>query len=289
MGSILTFIVIHIIIEIAISILAITLNGIFMIALVKKKALHNPSNAALGCLCCSDLLIGLLGCCMSIHLALRIFGSSSGKIDTYIFFFDVRSLITCLSSMFVTMVNIDRYAAICHPFKYLQYATPKLYAFIAIVGCIFTILETCACILLDRFYRKNFTNVINTINFTVVTFVLVYCNLCIVKVTQRHSREIASIDRQDNGQRSRYQSDIKRYYIVALLVIIFVLCKLPGITVLFLPIVTSFENTAAFRYLALATNTICLVDSLLNPLVYYFRLQVFRNAIKDVFCSQRQA
>ena len=288
MGSISTFLVIHIVVEIVISMLALSLNGIFIIALVRKKTLHSPSNAALGCLCCSDLLIGILGCCMSILLAFLVFGTLPDEVHTYISVFEVRSLFAGLSSMFVTLVNIDRYAAICHPFKYLEYATPKLYAFIAIAGCIFTILEACACIVLDRFYKNNSTNVISTINFIIITCVLLYCNLSIVKVTQRHSREIASIDRQDHVQQSRYQGEIKRYYIVGLLVIIFVLCKLPIITALFLPIVTSFETTTSFRYLILVSNNICLVDSLLNPLVYYFRLQIFRNAVKDVFCSQRQ-
>ena len=289
MGSILTFIAIQNIVEMIISIQALTFNGIFMIALVKKKTLHNPSNAALGCLCCSDLFIGLLGCCMSMLLVVQISGSSSYKFDTYILVFQARALFICLSLMFVVFVNIDRYAAICHPFKYLKYATAKLYAVIAAFACIFSVAATGTFIVLTRFYEINSVYVIFIFNFTAAAIALVYCNLSIIRVTRRHSREIASVGRQDYRQRSRYQSDIKRYYIFVLLVIIFVLCKLPGIIIMLLHFVVSLETTTLFNYFVLASNTICLVDSLLNPLVYYFRLQVFRNAIKDVFCSQRQA
>ena len=288
MGSILTFIVAQNIIEMAISLLVLIFNGTFIIALVKKKILHNPSNAALGCLCCSDLFIGILGCCMSMLLVIQMSRSSSDKFGTYILVLPVRALFTCLSSMFVMLVNIDRYAAICHPFKYLRHATAKLYAVIAAFACIFSVVVTSAFYLLTRFYDENYAYAISIFNFAIVTVVLVYCNLSIVKVTQRHSRMIASIDRQDHGQQSRYKGEIKRYFIVVLLVIIFVLCKLPGIIFILVDLVGSLKITTAFHYLILASNTICMFDSLLNPLVYYFRLQLFRIAMKDVFCSQRQ-
>ena len=286
MSSTLPYIVQHCI-EILISIPIVIFNGIFMIALVKKKTLHNPSNAALGCLCCSDLLTGLFSIFLLIPIFFWSFGSYTGWSKAYFAVFHVRGGFSFLSVMFMMLVNADRYAAICHPFKYLQYATPKLYAAVASCTCLFAIVQCIFIIFVRVIYGNSSIYLISIINYLAITLGLVYCNLRIIKVTQRHRREIASSEGNDVEQNCTYQREKKRYRIVLLLVAIFVLCKLPNtINIFFLTFVK--KKCRIPLYFHLASSTIFLLDSLINPIVYYFRLQVFRNAVKDVFCSQRQ-
>ena len=289
MGSILPAVVLQNCIEIVISIPIIAFNGLFMIALVKKKTLHNPSNAVLGCLCCSDLVMGILSFFMLVPLFFWIFGySSPDDFHVYDLVFGVRSVFGLLSMIFIMLVNIDRYAAICHPFKYLQYATPTLFAAIGLCTCLVAIVLTSASIAVKTIYKTNSIYVIAIIVFVAIASALIYCNMRIIRVTQRHSREIASRQGQGDGQYSRYQNEKRRYRIVVLLVIIFVLCKLPNVILVFFIAVVKMKITISIYIFSLVSNTIFLLDSLINPIVYYFRLQVFRNAIKTVFCSQRQ-
>ena len=258
-----------------------------MIALVRKKTLHQPSNAALGCLCCSDLFIGLLSLLMVIPTFFWIFGSSSSdRFRAYQIFFAMRTFSACLSTMFIMLVNLDRYAAICYPFKYLEYATPKLYTVIVIFVCIFSILVCSVIIYIGQVSEQQSIYLIATIIVLVVAFVLAYCNLSIIRVTQRHSREIASSESHDDGQHRRYQCETNRYRIVALLVIVFMLCKLPSVIFSILTAVAKMKYTTPLYIFHLASSTIFLLDSLINPIAYYFRLKVFRDALKAVFCPQ---
>ena len=275
-------------IEIVMSVPIIIFNGMFMIALVKKKTLHNPSNAALGCLCCSDLLTGLFSFLLMVPTFFWIFGSSSDWFYAYSIVFEARAVFCFLSMVFIMFVNIDRYAAICHPFKYLQYATPKLYAVIAISTCLFAIVQGSAVIVAYTIYRERSIYWVSIVNLVAIAVVLVYCNLRIIKVTQRHSREIASSENLDVEHHRRYQNEKRRYRIVVLLVAIFVLCKLPNVIYVFLIFLVKMKRTVPFSMFNLASNTIFLFDSLINPIAYYFRLKVFRTALKAVFCSQRQ-
>ena len=289
MSSAVPAVVVQHCIEIVMSVPIIIFNGLFMIALVKKKTLHNPSNAALGCLCCSDLVMGLLSFLMLIPTFFWIFGSSSpDQFRAHDLVFEVRSVFGLLSMIFIMLVNVDRYAAICHPFKYLQYATPNLYAAIGFGTCLVAILLSSVSIAVKEIYKTISMYAIAIIIFVAIAFVLAYCNLRIIKVTQRHSREIASSQGQSDGQHSRYQSEKRRYRIVVLLVVIFVLCKLPNVLVVFLIVVFRIKITISVYIFHLVSNTIFLLDSLINPIAYYFRLQAFRNAIKTVFCTQRQ-
>ena len=164
----------------------IIFNEMFMIALVKKKTLHNPSNAALGCLCCSDLFTGLFSFLLLIPTFFWIIGSSSGWFHAYSIVFEARAVFGFLSMMYILFVNIDRFAAICQPFKYLQYATTKLYAIIAISTFLFAIVQGSVVIVAHQIYRTSSIYWISVINLVTMATVLIYCNLRIIKVTQRH-------------------------------------------------------------------------------------------------------
>ena len=283
MNSMEVFIIVQKTINIVISTFVFLLNGMFMIALVKKRELHNPSNAVLGCLCSCDLLMGILTFLLSIVFLELHFGVSLDQETVIHRMFQTRSVFIALSAIFMTLVNVDRYTAICHPFKYLQHATPKLYAIISTSASLLVVVISSSAIVLDILYNAYSFMLICTIIFIVITLILIYCNIQIIRVIRRHCRAVFSVSCQPENEQSVLQTETKRYRIVLLLFVTFIICKLPTIISLYFIYLFKVKPSGPLKYLLLTSEVLLLLDSLINPLVYYFRLRVFRSAIKEVF------
>ena len=281
MGYLAIFFKIELITEIILSIFITLINACFMVALVKKSSLHTPSNTILGCLCCSDLLIGIFSFLYLMLIMLDALPSFQ-HVDVYIATSRALAALNGLSSLFIVFVNFDRYAAICHPFWYLQYATIKRYSIAS--ASTFSLYSVCITIsvILDKRYNANSQLVIYNSIFIATILILMYCNWKILRVIARHRREVASIERISGVS---HNSDKARYRIVIVLVVLFLFCKVPGIVNFILFTRASFQMS--LLVLALVSDFLSLLNCFLNPLVYYFTIRVFRDAVKEVFRCQR--
>ena len=286
MGSITTYIDIYCSVELVLSFSIILLNGIFIIAFAAKKVLHTPSNSILACLCCSDLLIGLV---TLLIMSLAFSGVIADIYDAkYIFMFNLFVAALGISSLFMALVNLDRYFAICHPFKYLQHASPKTYTVISTSACIVFSLVIAACYILDGIYIYLHSVILIPMLIVGTTgIIIVYSNWKILKVIRRHQREIVSIERNCNRNSVGFQRERRRYRIIVILSVVFIFCNLPPSVVYSLIIVKNIQLTGAAFYTSMVADVLLLLNSLLNPLVYCFSIRQFRTAMKSVFCCQR--
>ena len=271
-------------IQIVLSVFVVFLNGLFIISLVKTGSLHTPSNAVLGCLCCSDLLIGTLSILFWIFSIVSYYGNRWINFEMLTALF--HGYMTCagLSTLFMILVTFDRYAAICHPYKYLQYVTSKLYAIISVCAFSAYVLVIALTYILDGVKSTLPRDVFYAIIVAAATIILIYCNWKILRVIRRHRREIASVERHINEQQSEFQSEKNRYYIILLLIVIFFFCTAPRVVWSF-----QFQNSnssVSFILGFIVSCIILLLNSLLNPIVYYFRITLFRNAIIELFCCR---
>ena len=266
-----------------ISISVVFLNGVFLIALVKKRSLHTASNAVLGCLCSSDLLIGVLSLTMLSISVLSHIGINYDLLESILFY--IFLLFITFSCAFMVLVNIDRYAAICHPFQYLRYARTKLSAVISSSACLLCAFVVVIAMILDKMYSTYSAAVIFVISVCAMTFILVYCNWKIIMVIRRHKREIASLGfcRHNDG----FQREAKKYRITILLVIIFIMCKLPPTLFFMTFVIWKVKATLPVVICGMLADVLLVLNSFFNPLVYYFSSSVFRNAMKEVLCGQR--
>ena len=279
MALLTTFSEIHFAIEIITSISIILLNGCFMVALVKKSSLHTPSNTILGCLCCSDLLIGIL--LFLVLIALRYVE----YIDISVAATRALNALSGLSSLFIVLVNLDRYVAICHPFWYLQYATIKRYSIISVSMLLLYSVCITISLILDKQYTTNSRLLIYSFIYIATILILMYCNWKILRVIARHRREVISIERHVN---ERHKSDTARYRIVIGLVIMYLFCKIPGIVFyILLSRARLRKSFLFFPVLVLVFNFLSSLNSVLNPIVYCFRIRVFRDAVKELLRCQR--
>ena len=287
MDSFIIIIKVHLCVQLLLSISIILLNGPFMIALVKTRSLHSPSNAALGCLCCSDLLIGIVAISLSAYGFWSIANIAPDGSHIYFDLFQALIIIIGLSSLFMTLVNLDRYVAVCHPYKYLQYATPKLYAIIFISTTLIYAVIISVSSLTGGIYRGYSKNVIIMFIIICTLLLLMYCTFKEFQVIRRHRREISSLGCQNEGQQIRFQYEAKQCQIVVLLVFIFAFCKIPNIILYVLLAVLEVELTLLLLIFSLLSDILLFLNCVLNPIVYYFRIRAFRNAMKAVLHCQR--
>ena len=281
MGLLTIFIEIEFAIEIITSISIILLNGCFMVVLVKKSSLHTPSNAILGCLCCSDLLIGIFSFFFLMLIMLEALRYVK-TIDVYIGTRTALAALNGLSSLHIVLVNLDRYAAICHPFWYLQYATIKRYSIISVSMLLLYSVCITISLILDKQYTTNSRLLIYSFIYIATILILMYCNWKILRVIARHRRQVASIERHVGES---HNSDTTRYRIVVVLVIMYLFCKMPGIIIFILFSRAEFQTS--FLVLTLVFDFLSLLNCVLNPIVYCFRIRVFRDAVKELLRCQR--
>ena len=280
MGLFTTIIEIVFAIEVIISISTILLNGCFIVALVKKSSLHTPSNTILGCLCCNDLLIGIFSFpyLIAFHYA--------DSRDVYIILATVLTALIGLSSLFIVLVNLDRYFAICHPYWYLQYATIKRYSIVSVSMLLLYSVCITISVMLDKGYTKTSRLVIYSSIYIATILILMYCNWKILRVISRHRREVDSIERHGGSHGGEiHDSDTARYHVVIALVIMYFCYKMPGIILYIFVSRTRFKMS--LYVLGLVFEFLSLLNCALNPILYCFRIRVLRDAVKEVLLCQR--
>ena len=272
-------------IQLLLSIPVVILNTLFLTAFAKKRPLHTPSNSVLVCLSCSDLLIGILSFILGAIDILRTIDKSIDTWTVYNVLFYKFLALTGVSSLFMTVVNLDRFAAICYPYQYVQYATAKIYVVIYISTCLIFTLLMCASFLFNPAYRPTYAVSAFFVVISTCALTLTLCNWKIFIVIRRHRREIRSVAR-DNSEsyRNGPQLETKRHRIVVLLVVVFVFCNLPHIISRVILVALNMQYKMELEIFAIASDVLLLLNSLINPIVYYYRIQVFRSATEEILC-----
>ena len=275
--------------QLILSTIVVFLNGPFMIALAKNSSLHTPSNAILGCLCSSDMIIGIVTFLMwscnipaLMDISLSNFTPLSTITQVYLVF-------TGFSAIFIAAVYLDRYVAICHPFKYLQYATAKMYSILSVCACFLYAVLVGISFLIDNIYNTLSIFLVVFITVSIAIIIVIYCTGRIFKVIRRHSREIASVGQLHGRQNSGYHHESKRYQLIVVLAIIFVVCNLPRIASVFVAILSGYNGklSETISIYAVVSDGLVLLNSVINPIVYFARIRLFRNAVKEMFyCSK---
>ena len=274
-----------------IAIMTIFGNGVFLITLFKTRNLHTPSNILLGALSISDLLVGVvaqtiwigeLACVVSEKQSSVFENLNYTAIWAFIFF----------SAIFITTVSLDRYAAVCYPIWYHAKVSCETHAILAA----FLLIASIALYCLGQFVIHKADTYIPDYMFTVLMgsslMITGFCNFRIFRVIKRQHREIRAVStglrNSSLPQRNSVNShDRSKTMIIAIITFLFFICYAPVIiTEAILDVLGIFKKSetagSLCRYWA---EFFVLLNSLINPIVYYARMKTFRKAAKDVFCS----
>ena len=268
-----------------VAIVCIVTNGLFVIALIKKRSLHSPSNTLLGILSTIDFLTGLIAMPMWIARATntfcincRPFELQWGTIFTWIF--------CSLSFQFITLISLDRYAAICHPYRYLQVASSSLFLRISGCACVLLIAVSAPILFTNRHEGNAIYVLCSNVLACAIVGILSFSNIRIFMVIKRQRNEVVSVNDENRTQIQRREKERKRSYLVLAIIAVSCVCMLPYMITLNLIQSANFRaNIGSYADIAsIEAWVIFLVfmNSAMNPVIYYFRVSYFRDAVREM-------
>ena len=270
------------IIDCIVAALTIFTNIIFIIAFLKKKSLRTPSNILLGGLSLTDFLLGLivqpiwmskLGLCLS-NIEFK-FTNDLAMVTSHYF---VR-----VSFQHVVLVTADRYAAICHPFAYLEKATCRRSLMASLL--IFII---------------NIAFVLVTFYFPIVNVLIFFCNVALYSlsallnlkiwnVIKKQRKELTNqvVPRGFDDGHFRRKKEHDKTVLTFIVMAAFFTCYFPMLIQKCLAHWGFLTSTTHLFLSTLWVEFFVLVNSLVNPIVFFARMKLFRDAVLQMFCSDR--
>ena len=274
---------IFLIFDVIVALSTIICNSIFMITLIKTRSLHTPSNILLGALCFSDLLVGFIvqPITISFFAILRINHTINIPLITTLSL--TFYLCTGLSFLCVVLISFDRYLAVCHPYKYHSKATCKTHIIlVSIAAVIWT------CFAGTRLFLAM------TVTFEIIRLSL--SALCIIVVIFSYARIYKIVSRlrrcmHADSASSCGGSDIqtqrrerRKSCTMAIIIGIFFVCYLPY-TALYVSHFIRRMFCLNSQFVNILSNWsvfLVLLNSLLNPIVYYARSREIKDAVLKI-------
>lgn len=264
------------------AILNIICNTVFFITLLKTSSLHTPSNVLLGALCVTDLLAGVL--CQPLFIALLLSNPGPCCIPLASAFYFIYDL-SCWNSFICTLlITLDRYAAICHPYRYRALATYRKYIY-STLG-IFALTTIHATIKFMNY--KNTEVIFLSVDISlqlliIMALLMMYCK--IYRVVLSHRQRIVSIKDAFVKRQSRRISlrELTKTHTVTIILVVFICCY---------ALRTIFDVKCILYYLgkidydlmlANWANFFVLLNSALNPIIYCARIEETRRAAMKMF------
>ena len=266
-------------------------NGMFLIALFHKSSLHTTSNILLGAVSLSDLLVGLIlepiWITLLVKLVQHCFHSSLFAIQLML-----TNAFIGLSFVYMTVISCDRYFAICHPLKYLRYATNK--QALKSTGILFLIMfgsSPATMFVANKNFRTGFY-ILGAIA-AAIGFLLIVVSNCIVLlvVIKQKSQVMARTNRMYAGDENiaNRERERKRTNIVALMVAVFLVCYLPSAVFYHYGAVDENRQLNSYRLTVFIwIHFLMCLNSFANPLLYCYRLRSIRRAMNETIHTIRE-
>ena len=267
------------------TITAIVGNAICITAIVKNPTLQTTSNMWVGALCVSDIIVGLIG--QPVYYA-SLISIITGQKTRKIWLASTNGtiLLTNTSFFIAYFVTVDRYVAICHPFMYARLATKKkciFGAFLAIVLSIPTICVNNFAPGMIRYYIPAIMVVI------VVQIIVYYCRIYATILKQRRHIASVTVNSEERVEYRRRSIEKRRAYTIGIIISFMLISYGPmsGVKIL-------LEDTGSYYICRMSEKTIVaiswgqffvLLNSAMNPIIYCFRMQDIRNAVRRMFAG----
>ena len=275
------------------AVLAILGNCVIIAAFYRFVSLRTPSNLLLLGLSFCDLFVGLVTQPLFVaETALVAANSAVGCTlkDLYVIFL---FLFSSASMLHVCLISVERSIAIVHPFKHQFFITKKKLLVVFVVFWISWALLT----IFTR--REHGGGLIGYSRMAFVIFsalVVLVINIRLWIEARRHSALIRLVENslqsystsaessENRGVRAMTQTarDTKAAKTIVLIIGVMILCNLPLIATFTARKFYNVRGRVA-TLLWFAANTIVLLTSALNPVIYFWRRKEFRISVRRMF------
>ena len=272
------------------SVPTVLLNALVIFAVATRRPIRTNSNILLACLAGNDLLAGLVVQPIAVAVDLkRILGA--GPFCPLEKTYSGTVLVFAVSSLFhLVLISIDRYIAIKKPLRYQDIVTKRRITTAVLLSWAITVFAAIPEIILASIDRK--TNIYSTfynvtgITIGIIAFLLivtiVFSYGYIFSETRRQKKRFQT-EQLTQEEVKRIKKDNKAANTLAIILAALVLTFLPSvITTIFL---TFSDNIAEPRVMSVLTrwnDTLLLLGSLCNPIIYCWRTKKLRRAFLEI-------
>ena len=259
----------------------IMINIVTIHALRKASFPEKPLKTLLLSLTISDLGVGLLGQPLYIVEQVEELRCSVTDNATSIVSATVHNLLLLTSFGSIMALSVNRFVAIQMPLRYQDIVTRKR-AVIVVATAWFSSATFVLCTLFVL--QRNIAFVIFVI-IEIVCFIATTLSSCKIYFTlKRHKKEIQSQRQQvaQNDNMSNIVRLTKSAHCTFWIYLVFWVCYLPYIIIVIAEI--WLPNTI-FEALFMCSETIVLLNSSLNPIIYCWKMRHVRHAVKGILRS----
>ena len=252
------------------------LNALVMISVQTKSRLRaHKSNVLLAFLALTDFTVGILvQPAFAAVLIMLLHNEPRGYCVLKVF---RHVTVVVIASLFhLGLLTGERYIAMKHPFSYLTFFTEERLLFASAMAWFLSISHSVILLVSKPVYMRC-VGISSILSFAVISF----CHLTVFGETRRHERQLAAQQATPEAREEfeRNRKAFKLTYIILVLLILFVL--IPGTLPVVLLNYREFTPEAVYLFFSF-TMSLVFLDSLLNPIVYAWRLRQFRVAIIEL-------
>ena len=253
--------------------ITILLNLLVMIAVKTKARLQRKSNIALACLASTDLMVGLVAQPLLIAVMVNLSGVCSLQIAVKFF-----TNCFCFASFtHLFLITMDRCIAITYPFIYIQTVTKARVLIGSALAWALTVIIHIVFFIDDGLFES----IISVLG-TALILIILLCNAIVYREARRHEKQIAS-QQVDDATRENFLSQKRAFKLTLTIIVLVIISYLP--TVSFRRLRGPLKNIVNLDKLwaiHVAVSTLVILNSFVNPLVYYLRVREFRVALIEL-------
>ena len=252
------------------------LNALVMISVQTKSRLRaHKSNVLLAFLALTDFTVGILvQPAFAAVLIMLLLNEPRGycvlKVLRHV------TVVVIASLFHLVLLTGERYIAMKHPFSYLTFVTEGRLLFASAMAWFLSISHSVILLVSKPVYMRC-VGISSILSFAVISF----CHVTVFCETRRHERQLAAQQATPEAREEfeRNRKAFKHTSIILILLILFVL--IPGTLPVVLLNYREFTPEAVYLFFSF-TMSLVFLDSLLNPIVYAWRLRQFRVAIIEL-------
>ena len=249
-------------------------NLLIILSILRSSTLHSTANFLLLGLSLSDFGVGVM--VEPLYVTVLIMRYQRLPLNcTLVAIYNVSSSFLVVISMFtVTAISMDRYLAIHFHLRYPQFVTLKKVIYLQI-----TLWAASALLTLTRLssFRIYLAVSMGLVILCLFLTCLAYSRIFIV--LRRHQAQIQNQISSETTPKMKHlrKSVINTFYVV----FVFLVCFLPHCCLTVITITNSNTPSKSVMLLNLYSTSIILLNSSLNPFIYWWRRREFRETVQQ--------
>ena len=275
-----TIVIINCLLNVPLIFISIVGNALVLAAILRTPSLHSPSAVFLCFLAMSDLLVGFVT--QPVYMAYSLKPSPS----LYDAMFTLSALTCGVSLEMMAAISVDRFMALHYHMRYPDLMTTKRAIYTSVSLWLVIILLSCL-----NFWNKDVFLFALAAAIVICILIATLSYIQIYRIVRQHQIQIHAQQQIMQNLNAGDDVNMLRLKTSAMNTFIYYLCMI----LCYIPLLTNFLILSIDGKTAKAWNfvdTVCYMNSSINPLLYCSRLSELRAAvlkiIRNMLCKQSQ-